>query len=136
VLGPGEVHHRLVEAWNDVLAGRVDEALELIDPEIVDHRGGAEGDHVGREAWRRKWEGFADLPFPDISVTVEQNVVAGDTSVNRYTTRGTDPATGQRYEVLLIDMIRVRDGKVIEHWALLDQDAMRAQLGTAPMVAE
>jgi hypothetical protein len=66
VLGPGEVHHRLVEAWNDVLAGRVDEALELIDPEIVDHRGGAEGDHVGREAWRRKWEGFADLPFPDI----------------------------------------------------------------------
>jgi SnoaL-like polyketide cyclase len=73
---------------------------------------------------------------PTSSVTVEQNVVAGDTSVNRYTTRGTDPATGQRYEVLLIDMIRVRDGKVIEHWALLDQDAMRAQLGTAPMVAE
>jgi predicted ester cyclase len=28
-----------------------------------------------------------------------------------------------------MDMVRVRNGKVVEHWALLDQDAMRAQLG-------
>jgi predicted ester cyclase len=26
-------------------------------------------------------------------------------------------------------MVRVRDGKIVEHWALLDSDAMRHQLG-------
>lgn len=28
-----------------------------------------------------------------------------------------------------MDMIRVRDGKVVEHWAVRDQDAIRHQLG-------
>lgn len=62
-------------------------------------------------------------------MTIEHNVASGDTSVNRYTLRGTHTASGRRYEILGLDMVRVRNGKVVEHWALLDADAMRAQLG-------
>jgi ketosteroid isomerase-like protein len=128
--GPGEVHRRVVALYGEVLAGRLDEALALIDPDVVDHRGGSSGDHRGIDAWRRKWEGFgAGGPFHDVSVTIEQNVVQGDTSVNRYTTRGTHTASGRRYEVLGLDMVRVRDGRIVEHWALRDSDAVRHQLG-------
>uniref|UniRef100_UPI003F492807 nuclear transport factor 2 family protein n=1 Tax=Actinomadura sp. CA-154981 TaxID=3240037 RepID=UPI003F492807 len=80
---------------------RLEDALELIDPEVVDHRGGAQGDLRGRDARRQKWEQVsAGSAFHDVSVTIEQNVVSGDTSVNRYTVRGTHTDSGRRYEVL------------------------------------
>ncbi|MGW7544709.1 ester cyclase [Streptomyces sp. NPDC054770] len=128
--GPGEIHQRVVESYGQILEGRLDEALELIDPEVVDHRGGTQGDHRGRDAWRQKWERMgAGSAFHDVSVTIEQNVVCGDTSVNRYTSRGTHTETGRRYEVLSMDMVRVRNGRIVEHWALRDTDAIRDQLG-------
>ncbi len=127
--GPAAIHRRLVAAYDQVLAGRLDAALALIDPNVIDHRGGLEGDHHGLDAWRRKWERAGHSGFHDVSATIEHNVESGDTSVNRYTLRGTHTASGRRYEVLGMDMVRVRNGKVIEHWALLDQGAMRAQLG-------
>jgi ketosteroid isomerase-like protein len=123
---PAEVHRRIVEQF---LEGRLEDALALVDPEVIDHRGGAEGDHRGRDAWRQKWErASAGSAFHDVSVTIEQNIVSGDTSVNRYTMRGTHTASGRRYEVLGLDMIVVRDGRIVEHWALQDAAAMRDQL--------
>ncbi len=123
-----EVHRRLVEAYGDVLAGRLDEALELIDPDVVDHRGGIFGDYHGREAWRRTWESVAENGFRNVSVTIEQNASDGEMSVNRYISRGVHRATGRHYEILTIDMVRVREGRVVEHWTLRDVDAMRNQL--------
>lgn len=128
IAGPAEVHRRVVEAYDQVLAGQLDAALALIDPDVIDHRGGSEGDHHGREAWRQKWERARHSGFHDVSATIEHNVEAGDTSVNRYTLAGIHTASGRHYRVLGLDMVRVRNGKVVEHWALLDSDAMRAQL--------
>jgi ketosteroid isomerase-like protein len=128
--GPGEIHRRLVESYAQILGGRLEDALELIDPEVVDHRGGTQGDHRGRDAWRQKWERMsAGSAFHDVSVTIEQNIVSGDTSVNRYTIRGTHTASGRRYDVLGMDMVSVRNGQIVEHWALQDTDAMRKQVG-------
>jgi ketosteroid isomerase-like protein len=128
--GAGEIHRRVVESYPQILEGALEDALELIDPEVVDHRGGTQGDHRGRDAWRRKWERMGvGSAFHDVSVTIEQNVVCGDTSVNRYASRGTHTESGRSYEVLSMDMVRVRDGRIVEHWALRDADAMRDQLG-------
>lgn len=125
---PGAVHRLVVEMYDEVLAGRLDEALALIDPDVIDHRGGSSGDHHGIGAWRQKWESVGGYGVHDVSVTIEQNVEAGDTSVNRYTSRGTHTASGRRYEVLGMDMVRVRNGRIVEHWALRDSDAVRHQL--------
>jgi ketosteroid isomerase-like protein len=130
-----DVHRRLIELFPELLAsGQFDAGLALIDEDVIDHRGGTAGDHRGRAAWRQKWERMAagGYGFTDTSVTVEQNVAAGDVSVNRYTSRGTDAATGRRYAVTSMDMIRVRDGRVVEHWAVQDSSAIRHQLGQAP----
>lgn len=122
--GPGDVHRRIVEAGN---AGRRDEGLALIDPDVLDHRGGSSGDHRGIDAWREKWEHLYD-GLQDVSATIEHNVEAGDTSVNRYTLRATHTASGRSYEIQGLDMIRVRNGKLVEHWALADLAAMHHQL--------
>jgi ketosteroid isomerase-like protein len=121
------VHRRLLDLYPDVLAGRMDQALALIDPDVVDHRGGTDGDHHGRDAWRAKWERLGD-GFHDLSATVEQTVASGDTSVNRYTLRGTYTGSGRSYEIGGLDMIRVRGGRVVEHWAFGDRELMRQQL--------
>jgi predicted SnoaL-like aldol condensation-catalyzing enzyme len=131
---PADVHRQLVELYPELLAsGRLDAGLAFIDPDVIDHRGGADGDHRGRAAWRQKWERMAarGYGFTDPSVTIEQNVAAGDISVNRYTSRGTDPATGRRFAVTSMDMVRVRDGRVVEHWAVMDAAAIRHQLSAA-----
>jgi predicted SnoaL-like aldol condensation-catalyzing enzyme len=122
VASAAEVHRRNVELFS---AGRREEALALIDSDAIDHRGGADGDHKGVAAWRQKWERMDD----GVQVTIEHNVASGDFSVNRFTVRGTHVASGRCYEVTGIDMVRVRDGKIVEHWALLDSAAMQHQLG-------
>ena len=66
----------------------------------------------------------------DVSLTIEHNVASGDFSVNRYTFRGTHAASGRHVEITGIDMVRVRDGMLAEHWALLDSAALRHQLST------
>jgi predicted ester cyclase len=125
VVSAAEVHRRIIELWG---AGRQSEALILVAPDAVDHRGGALGDHVGRAAWQNKWQHMND-DLEGVSLTIEQNVASGDFSVNRYTFRGMHTASGRRVEITGIDMVRVRGGKLVEHWALLDSAAMRHQLG-------
>jgi predicted ester cyclase len=95
---------------------------------VLDHRGGTAGDHRGLAAWQQKWEHMYD-GLRNVIATVEGNVAAGDFSANRYTMRGTDAASGHSFEITGLDMIRVRDGRLVEHWALLDSAAMAHQLG-------
>lgn len=47
----GEVHRRIVELWG---AGRLAEAVTLIAPDAIDHRGGTSGDHTWPNAWQRQ----------------------------------------------------------------------------------
>src|ERR1700743_3665108 len=97
--GAAEGYPRLVALW-------LAEAVALVAPDAVDHRGGASGDHVGAAAWQDKWEHMhGDLR--DVSLTIEHNVAAGDFSVNRYTFRGTPAASGRRVEATGLDMVRV-----------------------------
>ena len=128
VISAAEVHQRVVEL---VGAGRRREALTLIDPDVIDHRGGTSGDHCGLAAWEDKWDHMYD-GLEDVSVTIECNVASGGYSANRYTLRGTHAASRRSYEVTGLDMIRVRDGKLAEHWALVDSAAIQHQLGTGP----
>src|SRR5258708_7318676 len=81
VMSAAEVHGRIVELDS---AGERAEALALIDPGVIDHRGGVSGDHQGLAAWEDKWEHMYD-GLRDVSATIEHNVASGDFSVNRYT---------------------------------------------------
>jgi predicted ester cyclase len=93
-------------------------ALLCIAPESLD-----QGERVTREDWRRKWESMRDA-CPDLEIVTEQSVAQGEWIAHRYLLRGThtgdffgQPPTGARFETRGLDMVRVRDGQLVEHWA-------------------
>lgn len=89
---------------------------------------------LGLAGWRQSWVA-SRARFPDLHARIEQTVEQGDLVCHRYVLTGTDSGgrapTGRRFEILGLDMVRVRDGKVVEHWALMDAAGMAAQLPAA-----
>lgn len=124
-MGPAEVLRRLIEAFN---AGDFDRAMSYIAPDAVNH-GPPPTD--GLAAWRQSWIAM-QTAFPDFHADIEQTVEEGDTVCHRYTLRGTNSGgeapTGRRFSALGLDMVRVRNGQIIEHWALADAAGMAEQL--------
>ena len=78
--------------------------------------------------------------FPDLQYTVEDVIAEGDRVVQRSTARGTMqgdflgmPATGKTATWGEVHILRIADGKIVEHWASVDQLGMLQQLGLAPV---
>ena len=78
--------------------------------------------------------------FPDAHLAVEDIFASGSKVVARVRYTGTNkgdfmgmPASGKRTDVQLIDMFLFdSNGRVCEHWGLLDALAMMQQLGAIP----
>ena len=78
--------------------------------------------------------------FPDLRLSVEDVVDDGAKVVARVRYRGTQqgefqgmPATGKAVDVQLIDIFAFADdGRVREHWGVIDLMAMMQQLGVVP----
>jgi predicted ester cyclase len=73
--------------------------------------------------------------FPDATMEINEQLGEGDLVATRKTLRGTHrgelwglPPTGNRVEWEFIDIFRVRDGKLVEHWTHMDFEALRAQM--------
>ena len=71
--------------------------------------------------------------------TVEDVIAEGDKVVVRWTNSGTHtgeflgiPPTGRAFTIGGIDVYRVADGRLCEHWHQLDQLSMLGQLGLLP----
>lgn len=74
--------------------------------------------------------------FPDIHVTVDDQVAEGDKVSTRRTWRGTHQGelrgiapTGRQVTWTQISIVRFADGKVVEDWAIADELGMLQQLG-------
>jgi steroid delta-isomerase-like uncharacterized protein len=75
--------------------------------------------------------------FPDFHAEILDQVAEGDEVVTRKTFIGTHqgeifgiPATGKEMSVELIEILRVSDdGKITDHWNVVDQLGMMQQLG-------
>jgi steroid delta-isomerase-like uncharacterized protein len=119
---------------------RLDLVADMLHPDYIDHAqpGGlppAPGVTDAREAFKRFFRVMLQA-FPDLDVTIEDQIAEGDKVVTRKTFRGThrgelwgQPATGKRVSLEVIDIFRVQEGKIIEHWAELDLLALSRQLG-------
>ena len=78
--------------------------------------------------------------FPDLRMLADDVIASGDKAVARVRVTGTHkgpfmgmPATGKQVDVNLIDIMRFGDdGRVREHWGVVDQLTMMQQLGAIP----
>lgn len=71
--------------------------------------------------------------------TIEDLVAEGDKVVVRWTQRGMHvrdflglPSTGKQFTISGIDIHCLRDGKMAEHWHVVDQFSLLQQLGVIP----
>ena len=138
---PETVARRLIdEGFNQ---GNLAVADELSSPELVEHQDfgpnhapGAEGVKAVIASLRRA--------FPDFHLEIEDLVVDGELVWLRMTGTGTNdgsfmghPPTGKRMRTPAFDLLRVRDGRLVEHWGVPDRLGALFQLGLArpPAVA-
>jgi predicted ester cyclase len=78
---------------------------------------------------------------PDVTFTIEDHVEVGDTIWMRVHARGTatgpffGPPSGRPVDFTVIDVCRVVDGRIVEHWGVPDRFAMLAQTGVLDRLA-
>jgi predicted ester cyclase len=119
-----------------VNTGNLDAADHYFAQDFVDHTtpAGLPNGLAGFKAYITRLRSA----FPDLHFTVEDVVAEGETVVVRATARGTMTgdflemkATGKTATWTEIHIGRLADGKVVEHWATIDQLGMLQQLGLA-----
>jgi predicted ester cyclase len=110
---------------------------ELLDPDVVDHSR-PPGIAPGAEGVRQQFDGFR-AGLPDFRATILHQVAEGDLVITHKVFNGTHtgelmgiPPTGREVEILVMDVVRVADGRIVEHWGLVDRLGLLQQLGAIP----
>lgn len=129
-----ELVRRLHDLWN---TGDVDGVDDVYADDFVAHFPASSEwpERPGRESVRRGIRRIK-AAFPDWNEAIEDLFEEGDRVCSRYTSRGTHRGvfsgiepTGRRIEVAEISIFRVKAGKVVEQWCLVDDLHRLQQLG-------
>ena len=107
---------------------------EVVAPNAVDHAV-PPGMPPTLEGAKQFFTAFLTA-FPDLKYTIEDTIAEGDYVVQRVTGTGTMkgsfqgmPPSGKRVTWSEMHIVRFANGKVVEHWANVDQLGMLTQLG-------
>ena len=108
---------------------------ELFAPDFVEHQAGVGSGRAGVIGAAQALH----AAFPDLRLTFEDVVATGDMVWARLRGTGTHegpfmgaPATGRRIDITVIDIVRVVDGRLVEHWGVADRLTVLQQIGLAP----
>ena len=109
---------------------------ELNDPDFVNLSAppGMPSDRAGGKLYL---QAFA-AAYPDAHFEIDDMIAEGDSVVTKKTFTGTNtgefagmPATGRQVSLQYVDIMRVRDGRIVEHWLSMNQLSWMQQLGIA-----
>jgi steroid delta-isomerase-like uncharacterized protein len=127
------------EAFNN---GNMDAIDELVTPTVISHDAAIPEDIVGTERLKEVVGGYRTA-FPDLKVTVEQQIGDADRVATQWTARGTQdgelmgiPASGKQATVTGITIDRFEDGRIAESWTNWDTLGLLQQLGAIPTMAQ
>jgi steroid delta-isomerase-like uncharacterized protein len=122
------VRRLLEEGWNQ---GRLEVVDELVARDAVPAH---ESPSPGRQSWKDAIVMYRSA-FPDLNYRIDDLFGAGDKVVLRWTATATDtvgfmgrPPTGRRASATGINIYRVADGMLVEHWDEWDLAGLLQQL--------
>jgi steroid delta-isomerase-like uncharacterized protein len=111
---------------------------ELVAKDFVNHGSALFGDVHGPEGVKQV-VAMVRAAFPDIRITVDDQIAEGDKVVTRWTARATHTGefqgiapTGKQGQVTGIDVDRFAGGRVVECWSSMDELGLLQQLGVVP----
>jgi predicted ester cyclase len=133
-----EANKALVHAFADQINAKdLEAACTLVSPSHVEH-----GLHPELPSGAEAVRAFFSMllaGFPDARTTILDTLAEGDRVVLRARIEGTQtgpfmgiPPTGRRAKWSLIDIYRLADGKIVEHWVEVDTLGLMQQLGLVP----
>lgn len=128
-----EVYRRFIEEVAN--KGNFAVADELLADDVIEYENLPEGLPRNGEGIRRLFRLLRE-GFPDFNITIEDLLNDGDKVVARVTLRGTHsgeflglPPTGRKVAYEAIDISRIVDGRMVEHWGIPDYLTLYRQLG-------
>jgi steroid delta-isomerase-like uncharacterized protein len=134
---PEAVVRRLIE---EVINGRSYSVLSAIAHEDYVYRTPHE-ELRGPGALQALFEGYRES-FPDLNIRIDRAFGDGENVATRFTLTGTHtgplmgvPPTGRSVSVSGVVLSRVRDGRIVDEWELIDTTALMSQLGVGEPVA-
>jgi steroid delta-isomerase-like uncharacterized protein len=123
------------EVFNE---GRMETIDELVSPDFVEHEAVPPGVPTGIEGLKWWVASFREA-FPDLKTEVGVMLSDGDLVAGHVTFTGTHrgeflgiPASGTPISVTGVDIVRIRDGKAVEHWGVTDMMTLMQQIGAVP----
>lgn len=108
---------------------------QVCSPDLVEHQFGMAG--IGADAIQHVKDAIRDVhaAVPDFTFVIQDAVQNGDTIWVRVQGRGTatgpffGPPSGRPVEITVIDIARIVEGRIVEHWGVPDRFALLAQTG-------
>ncbi len=133
----GETNIAALERMAELInTGELDALDEVVDQDAVDHDP-MPGQKFGPEGFKDFFgmlrAGFPDLMLEPVTVVADDQHVAMAYTING-THRGDFqgvPATGRRISARGTEIVKFRDGKLIERWGSSDELGILTQLGVA-----
>ena len=133
-----EQNKALVRKHLDLINGKdLDVALAELSTDFVDH---ALRPEMGKGVeGTRRFFNMQYAAFPDMHATLDDIIAEDHKVVTRMTVRGTNtgsfmgmPPTGKSATWSFIDIFRIAEGKIAEHWVEMDSVVLMQQLGLVP----
>lgn len=114
---------------------------EVCSPDLIEHQFGLEG--RGGQALEHVRAAIRDVhtALPDVAFTIEDSIVDGETVWVRVRGEATasgpffGPPSNRAVSFTVIDVARVVDGLIAEHWGVPNRFAIMAQTGVLDRLA-
>jgi predicted ester cyclase len=120
--------------------GQLSAVDEYFTADFVDHNAPA-GLPTNREGVKLQFT-MLRTAFPNMQAVIHDQIAEGDKVVTRKSLRGTHlgdflgiAPTGKAVSLEVIDILRLVDGKITDHWNCVDLVGLMAQLGVMPAAA-
>ena len=108
---------------------------EIYAPDYVGHDPAMPEDVRGVDGAREFYSMYTSA-FPDVEITIEDQLAEEDTVATLWTGRGTHqgelmgvPPSGNRVEVMGVTVGRIEGGKIVEEWDVYDALGMMQAIG-------
>jgi steroid delta-isomerase-like uncharacterized protein len=135
-----ETRQVVLKLYELLNSGETEGISALVTQEYVEHDP-LPGQGTGRDGAVDRFSMLVGALAPRF--TLEDVIAEGDKVVVRWTNEGTHvaefagiPATGRSFTIAGIDIYRVANDSICEHWHVIDQLSMLGQLGLLPAPAE